>query len=84
MPWTELQPGQWDELFLPSIGAPEEGQETPLHTYVLRPIDGQTTYLRRGGKARSSEAEPVQQADVSLDAVSLHLSSESLLAQLNV
>ena len=73
--WKDMQPGQWDALFLPSIKAPEEGQEAPAHTYVLRPLDGQTTYLRRGPKARSSLDEPVQQADVGLDAVSIHLSS---------
>ena len=73
--WTDLQPGQWDELFQPSITAPREGEQAPQHSYVLRPLDGSTSYLLRGPKARSSEQEAVQQADVSLDAVSLHVSS---------
>ena len=74
-PWTDLRPAQWDELFLPSISAGEGGgRDAPVHTYVLRPLDGRTHYLRRGPKARGSEDEAVQQADVGLDAVSVHLS----------
>lgn len=74
--WRDLQPSQWDELFIPSISAATEGQEGPAHTYVLKPLDGRTTYLRRGPKARETDAQAVQQADVGLDAVSLHVSSE--------
>ncbi|KAK9815130.1 hypothetical protein WJX73_008307 [Symbiochloris irregularis] len=80
--WEDMQPQEWDELFLPSIAAPEEGSQQGLvpHTYVLKPIDGQTTYLRRSAKARSGDDEAVQQADVSLDAVSLHLSRPQYLS----
>ena len=54
-------------------GDSEEG--TPPRSYVLRPIDGRLRYLRRGRDVRQGEAQPVQEADVALDALSLHLSS---------
>ena len=44
-------------------------------TYVLRPIDGRLRYTRRGREARADEGQAVQDADVELDALSLHLAS---------
>ena len=45
------------------------------HMYVLRPIDGRMTYLRRGPQARSQPEDAVQQADLSLQTVSMHMAS---------
>lgn len=57
----------------------EEGQGTGSapRSYVLRPVDGRLRYLRRGRDVREGEAQAVQEADVGLDALSLHLSSAS-------
>ncbi len=44
-------------------------------TYVLRPVDGRLRYTRRGREARADERQAVQDADVELDALSLHLAS---------
>jgi hypothetical protein len=44
-------------------------------SYVLRPVDGQLTYLRRGGNVRKDEADAMQEADIQLHAVSIHFSS---------
>ena len=44
-------------------------------TYVLRPIDGRLRYTRRGRDARADESQAAQDADVELDALSLHLAS---------
>lgn len=43
--------------------------------YVLRPIDGRLRYTRRGRDARADESQAAQDADVELDALSLHLAS---------
>jgi len=42
---------------------------------VLKPIDGSLLYQRRGKDARQSEAEAIQEADITLQSISLHLSS---------
>ncbi|KAK9834254.1 hypothetical protein WJX81_000411 [Elliptochloris bilobata] len=58
-------------------------------TYMLRPVDGRLRYTRRGREARTDEAQAVQDADVELDALSLHLakaqyqSLQKLLAEFN-
>ena len=49
-------------------------------TYVLRPIDGRLRYTRRGRDARSDESQAAQDADVELDALSLHLASAAPVA----
>jgi hypothetical protein len=48
-------------------------------SYVLKPVDGRLLYLRRGRDVRKSEDEAVQEADVRLESLSLHLSSEPIL-----
>ena len=62
-------------------GDAEEGRGGPgllPKSYVLKPVDGQLAYLRRGREVRGSEDEPIQEADLALDALSLHLSSALL------
>ncbi len=44
-------------------------------TYVLRPVDGRLRYTRGGREARTDEGQAVQDADVELDALSLHLAT---------
>ncbi|KAK9819963.1 hypothetical protein WJX72_004515 [[Myrmecia] bisecta] len=87
-PWDQLKPEEWDQLFLGGItGASEKANKgssgeqaaAEVHTYLLRPVDGQTMYLRRGRNVRSSESEAVQEADVQLNSVSLHLSRAQYL-----
>ena len=51
------------------------------HTYVLRPIDGRMTYLRRGPQARSQPDDAVQQADLSLQTVSMHMARTPSLSR---
>lgn len=64
--------GEQEEEGTPADGA---GAGSAPRSYVLRPIDGRLRYLRRGRDVRQGEAQPVQEADVALDALSLHLSS---------
>ena len=62
-------------------GEGEEGKGgpgLPPKSYVLKPVDGQLAYLRRGREVRASEDEAIQEADLALDALSLHLSSALL------
>ena len=42
---------------------------------MLAPIDGRLLYLRRGKDVRESEEQAIQEADVTLESISLHLSS---------
>jgi len=51
------------------------GRGQGVRTYVLRPVDGRLRYTRRGREARGDEGQAVQDADVELDALSLHLAS---------
>jgi hypothetical protein len=64
--------GGEEEEGTPAAGG---GGSTAPRSYVLRPIDGRLRYLRRGRDVREGEAQAVQEADVALDALSLHLSS---------
>lgn len=57
--------------------AAEEGKavaERDVHTYVLKPVDGQLHYTRRGRNVRKDESLAIQEAHVNLHAVSLHIS----------
>ena len=51
------------------------GPGSAPQSYVLAPIDGRLLYLRRGKDVRESEEQAVQEADVTLESISLHLSS---------
>ena len=63
----------------------EGGPGSMPRSYVLKPIDGRLTYLRRGKDVRQSEEEAIQEADITLESISLHLSSAlpPYLARLN-
>lgn len=113
--WADLQPGDWDALFLsgiaasaeedtelgqpplalegpPEVGAegggeqivdgpsgeaagggPETGPEAQ-RVYVLRPVDGRLSYLRRGREAQPTQGEARQEADLALQDISLQFS----------
>ncbi len=82
-PWAEMGRQDWDALFLPGIADGDGGQGSDGtssaaegRTYVLKPVDGRLNYIRRGRNVRKDESQPIQEADVSLHAVSLHISSE--------
>lgn len=49
----------------------------PERAYILKPIDGKLTYVRRGKNVRRDESDAIQQADLYLQGISLQLSSES-------
>ena len=72
----------WDEFFQQGVSAPSSEAEGAPQGYVLKPIDGQLIYLRRGPNVRQEESQAVQEADVHLNTVSLHLSSELALQPL--
>ena len=55
----------------------DSGPGSVPRSYVLKPIDGSLLYLRRGKDVRQSEAEAIQEADITLQSISLHLSSAS-------
>ena len=74
--WAQLAVDTWDEFFQPGVSAPSSEAEGAPQGYVLKPIDGQLIYLRRGPNVRQQESQAVQEADVHLQTVSLHLSSE--------
>jgi vacuolar protein sorting-associated protein 13A/C len=71
-----------------------EGGSTTLalqqRQYVLQPIDGRATYVRRGRNVQREEDEPASDFDVKVDSIAVSLSREQyqsyslLLAQLSV
>ncbi|KAK9908805.1 hypothetical protein WJX75_003140 [Coccomyxa subellipsoidea] len=85
--WHKLSLNAWDALFRAGIaedpavngdgmGTIEEhgGPGSAPASYVLKPVDGRLMYLRRGREVRKSEDDAIQEADVQLEALSLHLS----------
>lgn len=48
--------------------------ERDVHMYVLKPVDGQLHYTRRGRNVRKDESLAIQEAHVNLHAISLHIS----------
>jgi len=71
---------EWDHLFKPGISAGGttggEAERAP-EAYILQPVGGRLTYLRRGPNVRREESQAVQEADVNLDTVSLQITSTS-------
>lgn len=58
-----------------SGGEPADGSGSAEgRTYVLKPVDGRLNYIRRGRNVRKDESQPIQEADVALHAISLHIS----------
>ena len=74
-PWADLANEKWDSYFQPGISQETSGTDTAPSAYVLQPIDGRLSYLRRGPNVRSSRSQPIQEADVSLESVSLQITS---------
>ena len=76
-------PGPPDVLWCADLSGeqaqkPEDsGPGSAPRSYVLKPIDGRLLYLRRGKDVRQSEEEAIQEADITLQSISLHLSSTS-------
>ena len=77
--WAKLGVEIWDEFFQRGISAAVPDEPGAPSSYVLQPIDGQLTYLRRGPNVRTEDSQAVQEADVQLDKVSLKMSSASWL-----
>ena len=82
--WHKLSLDAWDALFRagiaedPAVNGEGMGNAEEVGSpgsYVLKPVDGRLMYLRRGREVRKSEDEAIQEADVQLEALSLHLSS---------
>lgn len=77
--WKKLKLWQWDKLFQPGISAvPPRGMDDPQHTYILRPVGAELTYIRRGSNIKRKENEPIQDLVLKISSVSLHVSRESL------
>ena len=75
--WTNLSVDTWDTYFLPGIAVAEAKSEFAPASYILQPVDGQLSYIRRGPNVRSDNGQAIQEADIELDAVSLELQRES-------
>lgn len=76
-PWAQLQRTDWDDLFLGSITAGSGSTAVAArvaHTYVLKPVDGQLHYTRRGRNVRRDESQAIQEASINLQTISLHVS----------
>lgn len=76
-PWAEMKRQDWNALFQPGIAASSqdgEQKQQSVHTYVLKPVDGRLNYVRRGRNVRKDESQAIQEADVKLHAISLHIS----------
>lgn len=88
--WQAMSREDWDRLFeagiaesAPSSPSSPSAKEPATaakaggglqRTYVLKPVDGRLRYLRRGRDARKTEKEAVQEADLDLETISLHIS----------
>ncbi|GMH39652.1 hypothetical protein BSKO_07550 [Bryopsis sp. KO-2023] len=73
--WAAKTEQEWDSFFLPSIHKDLDGSRS---VYILRPVDGQLTYLRRrkiSGKDLL-ESEARQEIDMSLQEISIHASRQ--------
>ena len=78
--WEDMKRADWDQLFRGSI-ASDDGTEGPgakadPHTYVLKPVDGNLNYIRRGRNVRCGESQAIQEAALELQAISFHVSRE--------
>ncbi|KAK9858457.1 hypothetical protein WJX84_002370 [Apatococcus fuscideae] len=73
--WTKLKLWQWDKLFQPGISAvPPRGMSEPDRTYVLRPVDAELKYIRRGKNVKRGDDEGIQDLVLKISSVSLHVS----------
>lgn len=77
--WVDLPAEAWDKLFQPGISEEAKPSEGGPQMYVLPPVGGQLSYVRRGPNARAGEEEPIQEADVNLETVSLQITSTATL-----
>ncbi len=85
--WKDMLAYDWDQLFKTGIAAdstrPVQGSTSPRapsgtadRMYVVKPIDGQLQYLRRGKNVRGGESEAIQEADCHLQTIAFHVSSK--------
>ncbi len=90
--WKDMLAYDWDQLFKTGIAADStravQGSTSPRapsgaadRMYVVKPIDGQLQYLRRGKNVRGGESEAIQEADCHLQTIAFHVSSKSTSAQ---
>lgn len=75
----------WDQLFKTGIAASNQQQRDPeqdpsgasQRMYIIKPIDGQLHYLRRGKNVRQGESEAIQEAGFDLQSIAFNVSSEA-------
>lgn len=69
--WHALSPVEWQGWFQPGIAAEDESQVA--RQYVLHPVDGRSTYVRRGRNVKRKEEEPASEIELNLDSVAIGL-----------
>ena len=80
----------WDQLFKSGIAASAQQSRDPQsdlsgasqRMYVVKPIDGQLHYLRRGKNVRQGESEAIQEAGFDLQSIAFNVSSEPMCMSL--
>ncbi|EPS74221.1 hypothetical protein M569_00532, partial [Genlisea aurea] len=73
--WEDLQPSEWEQIF--KFGTRNGKPEVDIsesHTYVLQPVSGSAKYLKDLQYDSSERFQPLHQAAVNLDDVTLCLS----------
>lgn len=85
--WKDMLAYDWDQLFKTGIAAdsakPVQGRASQPESssaaermYIVKPIDGQLQYLRRGKDVRQGESEAIQEADFHLQSIAFSVSSK--------
>lgn len=77
----------WDQLFKTGIAASTQQSRDPQQDpsgasqrmYMIKPIDGQLHYLRRGKNVRQGESEAIQEAGFDLQSIAFNVSSKHIL-----
>lgn len=85
--WKDMLAYDWDQLFKTGIAASNQQQRDPQQDpsgasqrmYMIKPIDGQLHYLRRGKNVRQGESEAIQEAGFDLQSISFNVSSKRAL-----
>ena len=75
----------WDQLFKAGIATSSQQQRDPeqdpsgasQRMYIIKPIDGQLHYLRRGKNVRQGESEAIQEAGFDLQSIAFNVSSKA-------
>ncbi|KAL3619418.1 hypothetical protein CASFOL_036988 [Castilleja foliolosa] len=74
-PWEDLLPSEWGQIFkFGTAGGKPATDYLEKHSYVLEPVSGNATYSKDRSDASSRSGQPLQNAVVNLDDVTLCLS----------